>query len=506
MHLPILIAIALVGHAPGLIGLLIGTGLLVGMAVGSYQNLPAALIPAIQQNFLARWAEEGLDSELAYDAICEKSIINAGIGETLTQTRKGRKDPTGALTPLSASSINSNIDNGFSANYGGYSLEQWTFTIYPYGDTEDINLMQSSTMVLDDFEAKARNNGVEARQVMERLARVNLFNAYLSGNTYVRTDNGTNSGTNISVNDIRGFTTVLVQGVPTPVSGSATLACTLTKFAGTGSIAAVVSAAVADATNVSESPGGISGQLTVATLAGAYTAVAGDTLIANNAPAIFRPNAKTATCTLTSADLMTMQLLIAMKTRAALNAVPRLSDGTFLVITDEAVIQQLTADQQFQLLYQGRADSPVIETGFVIGVLGLTFVSTTESYVEPSSANNGALGSGAVGTNAAVLANSTSSTVRRAIMCGAGAIRKGTFEMLPKYLALGASPNHYIDVVDDVAQIIRPPLDRFAQLLTLSWFWGGAFATPTDATATSAIIPTASAALYKRAVVAEVVG
>ena len=73
-------------------------------------------------------------------------------------------------------------------------------------------------------------------------------------------------------------------------------------------------------------------------------------------------------------------------------------------------------------------------------------------------------------------------------------------------LALGASPNHYIDVVDDVAQIIRSPLDRFAQLSTLSWFWGGAFATPTDATATSAIIPTASSALYKRAVVAEVVG
>lgn len=476
------------------------------MAVGSYQNLPTVLVPAIQQNFLARWAEEGLDSELAYDTICEKGVVNAGIGETLTQTRKGRKDPTAALTPLNPASINANIDNGFSANYGGYSLEQWTFTISPYGDTEDINLMQSSTMVLDDFEAKARNNGVEARQVMERLARLNLFNAYLSGNTYVRTDNGTNSDTNISVNDIRGFTSALSNGVPTAVSSGNPLVCTLTKLASGLTISASVTGATADATNVSETPGGISGQLTVSTLTGSYVPLAGDALIANNAPAMFRPNARITTPALTSADLMTMQLLIAMKTRLALNAVPRLSDGTYLVIADEAVIQQLTADQQFQLLYQGRADSPVIETGFVINVLGLTFVSTTEAYVQPSSVNDGSLGSGAVGTNAQVLTNSPSAAVRRAIMCGAGAIRKGTYEMLPKYLMLGASPNHYIDVVDDVAQIIRSPLDRFAQLSTLSWFWGGAFATPTDATATTAIIPTASAALYKRAAVAEVVG
>lgn len=473
------------------------------MAVGSYQNLPAALVPAIQQNFLAPWVEEGLDTEFAYRAICEDGIINAGIGETLTQSRKGRKDPSAALTPLTPANINANIDNGFSANYGGYALEQWTFTVQPFGDSEDINLMQSSTMILDDFESKARNNGVQAATVIERLSRNALFQSYLGGNTYVRSDDGTNSDVKIIVDDITGFEDALVQGVLTPVSGSNTLAATLTKFADGSTVAVTITGATADATNVSERKalGGVSGYLTVTALAGSYTPAAGDVLIASTAPAMFRPAGVLSTPGLVSTSLMTMQLLIAMKTRLALNGVPRLADGTYLFVSDDAVMQQLYADQQFQLLYQGRHDSDVIKNGFVIkDLLGITFATTTESVPEQSSS---ATGSGAVGTNAEILKGVSGGVVRRGILLGAGAIRKGNYEMLTKYLAM-QSPNHYIDVVDYIAQIVRGPIDRYAQLSTLSWFWGGAFATPSDATATTAIIPTASAALYKRAAICEV--
>ena len=47
------------------------------------------------------------------------------------------------------------------------------------------------------------------------------------------------------------------------------------------------------------------------------------------------------------------------------------------------------------------------------------------------------------------------------------------------------------------------PLDRLAQIVAQSWFWVGGFVTPTDATATTTIIPTAGAQYLKRAVVIE---
>lgn len=470
---------------------------------GTFSSLPTAIQAAEQQNFLARWAEEGLDSELAYRAVCQEMIVNAGIGETITRTRKGRKaPPTASLNPAT---INSNIDNGFSANYGGYAIEQYTLTIYPEGDTADVNILQSTVLILDQLEAELRNNGVQAAQRLERLARLNLYGAYVSGNTYVRSDisGDTNTDTNIVVNDIRGFQTVLVNGVPTPVSGTNTLACVLTKLASGASITATVTAVTPDGTNASDTPDGISGQLTVSTLASSYSPLAGDVLIASSAPAIYRPNGKNSTCSLSIADVFSMQLLLAMRTGLRADAIPTLPDGTYLFIADMFTMQQLFADQDFKLLYQGsRTESDVFENGFVIKLLGVTFVETTEAYIELSSA---ATGSGAAGTNAAILPNSPTNKVLRPVMVGADAIVQGHYEMMTKYLEMQDGPNHKIMLINHVAQILRHQLDRFAQLMTASWFWGGGFTVPTDITATTTIIPTASSALYKRAAVAEIV-
>jgi len=53
---------------------------------------------------------------------------------------------------------------------------------------------------------------------------------------------------------------------------------------------------------------------------------------------------------------------------------------------------------------------------------------------------------------------------------------------------------------------VRAPLDRLQQIVAQSWFWIGGFVAPTDATATSVIIPSAGAQYLKRAVVIEHVG
>jgi hypothetical protein len=61
-------------------------------------------------------------------------------------------------------------------------------------------------------------------------------------------------------------------------------------------------------------------------------------------------------------------------------------------------------------------------------------------------------------------------------------------------------------LVNNVAQIVRPPIDRMLRVISMTWTWIGDFTCPTDNTATPLIIPTASNATYKRAVVIETAG
>jgi hypothetical protein len=196
-----------------------------------------------------------------------------------------------------------------------------------------------------------------------------------------------------------------------------------------------------------------------------------------------------------------MQLLLAAKTGLRNNGVPTLPDRTYGVLLPPGSMQELYADQDFKLLYQGaREESAVFADGFYIKLLGLHFRETTEAYVQQSSAT---ANSGAAGTNAAILANDTTGVVLRPVMFGADAIVQGHYEMMQKYLEMQDAPLHKVIVVDHVAQILRGALDRFAQLFSASWFWGGGFTVPSDITATNTIIPTASAALYKRCAVIE---
>ena len=93
------------------------------------------------------------------------------------------------------------------------------------------------------------------------------------------------------------------------------------------------------------------------------------------------------------------------------------------------------------------------------------------------------------------------------IVLGAEAIIQGDFEGLETWLNReGVTPIGDAFLVNGVAQIIRPPLDRLQQTASQTWTWIGDFAVPTDLTATTNIIPTASNALYKRSVVVEHAG
>ncbi len=459
----------------------------------NFSWLPANLAGELQQGFLERELEEGLDSVLAYRATAVSETIPCSIGETLTRRRKGRKAPT--RTPLPVSTLNA-LDNGLTP--ASYAMEQYQFTMQPYADTVDVDLLGTEATIADDFIANSRNNGVQAAQSRELIARYKLFSAYLGANSRVRTDLGASTTTTCHVDDIRGFTLTWVNGVITPVSASNTITVQEYAVGGSGVTQTLtVSAAVADATNASSAPDGISGVLT---FAAATAPVNGDALVASFAPTVKRPAGHLTTAQMTVQDTLTLGLLQDAVASLRANAVPTQADGTFHVILDDISHRQLMADQDFKVYFASRQDSEVIKRQDVYVMLGMTFIPTANAYVQlPKTDANG--GSGGTTTS------QVTSTIRRPIVLGGECLIEGNFEGLETFLSRqGVSPIADTMLVDNVLQIVRPPLDRLNRFASLSWHWIGDYAVPTDVTATPSIIPTASNAAWKRAVVVEHAG
>jgi hypothetical protein len=466
--------------------------------MGSFTNFPPQLAGLLQQGFLEREAEEGLDSILAYRRAALQETIHARIGESLTRTRKGRKAPV--TTPMNPAT-NTGLDNGLTSST--FSIEQYSFTMFEYGDTVDTNIMQELAGIFDELIANSRNNGVQAAQSLERICRYKLFSAYLGGNSYVRTDLGASTSTTCHVNDITGFTTVVVNGTVTPISSANPITVNETAVAAGGvNQTLTVTAAIPDATNMSATPSGISGTLT---FSAATAPVNGDALIAATAPKILRPFSRPTTAQLQGSDMLTMGLCFDAVAYLRDNGVPPMSDGTHHIILDNTSLRQLFADQDFKVLFAASYRSEQYRDGDIIQLAGLTFIPTTETYVQPANQQWNGTTYGAVGT--ATGSAAVGNRVRRPIVLGAECIIQGDFEGMETWLAReGVNAIGDVFLVNGVAQILRPPLDRLQQFCSLSWTWIGDFAVPSDVTANSTIIPTASNAQFKRALVIEHVG
>lgn len=447
----------------------------------------AAIQAAQQQNFLQRSAEEGLDSNLAWRRVATRERIPAGIGSTLTLTRKSRVAPiTTPATPQSTIPTDTAPAQ--------FTIEQYTLTMYDWqGAPGNIDAVQNQAGIFDQLVAISRNSGVQAAQTKERVAQSALYNAYLSGNTRVRVDLGAGGTTSCYVDDIRGFQNVLVNGVVTALGGGVTMTVQeIANTAGGVTQTLTVSAATAEVTNHSTTPGGISGHLT---FSAATTPVGGDQLLAQNNPTIIRPQGRLTTADLVGGDTMNVQMLLDMKAQLENNAVPMFEGGYYELIADPTTIRQLFADQDFKVYFAGREQSDEVRKGFISDLFGIRITPTTEALIQLPTTNT------ANGYTDAVNVK-----VARPMLIGAEALIEGTFMGLDNYLRdLQGNPGVvHAEQVDDTVQLCRYPTDMFARWYTFAWDWIGGYAVPTDLTATASIIPTSNSALFKRAIVAEI--
>jgi hypothetical protein len=188
---------------------------------------------------------------------------------------------------------------------------------------------------------------------------------------------------------------------------------------------------------------------------------------------------------LQATDTMTMSLLLDAVAVLRKNAAPDIA-GAYSCYLDPVSARQLFADPDFKQLFQGATSaSQVFRKGMVNDFLGLRFMPTTEAFVQahPSIA----------GLN-----------VRRPIICGQGALVEGDFEGMGEEDA--GDPLAFVSQVDGIMHVTRAPMDRLQQIIAQSWYWIGGFCAPSDTTATTSIVPTATSAAFKRAVMLEHVG
>lgn len=430
-------------------------------------NIPASLQAAIQQGFLEREFREGLNSALAYRRVADRELIAINVGETITKTRAGLKAPI--TVPLLASG-NTNLDNGLTPTPS--TIEQYTLGMNLYADSIDLNVVTSQVGIANQFLLNSRINGTQARQSLDRIARNALFAAYLGGQTVVRTTLGS-ANVAISVDNVAGFLTVLVNGVMVPVSTTNTVPGVVV-----GSDLYTLVGAAADAVNVSVTPGGISGVLTFSATVTTADGTALNQVLHPNAPALHRPSSVLTARALTSANLLTLSVIEDSVAQLRNNTG---YDGLIDCYLDNVSVRQLFADPDFKQIYQGQYGAKPSDTwrkGQVFELFGVTFTPTTEALVQANGSVN----------------------IRRPILCIPGALVEGDFAgMTDKAKDMGGG-NADVSMIDDVVQIVRGPLDRLQQIIAQSWFWIGGFVAPTDVTANSAIIPTAGAQYLKRAV------
>ena len=452
------------------------------------QNFPTQLQPIVQQGFLAREFQDGLTSRLGFRAIADRETFPNRIGESITKTRKGLKAPV--TSPMSPSS-NTNFDNGLSPT--SWSVEQYILSINQYGDTIDLNMVAEGVGIASQFLANAKTNGLQAMQSLDRLARNALFGGtqggvggYLGGNTRVITTLGAAS-TTIHVDDIRGFQTIFTaQGQIAPTGSTAGMVVTV------GADAYTLIGTTADSVNVSTAPGGISGTLTFSTNVSVSDGTTGQAIVASTAPLVLRPNGRMTTANLTAplgtygasnyvpGDTLGIQTVLSAVAALRSNNVPTIN-GSYNCYVDDAQLLGLFRDADFKYLYRGAYGSEAYQAGSVIELLGVRFVPTTEAPQQSS------LGAG---------------LIHRAIVCGQGALIEGDFANMGN-MDIPDAEQSLLEVVDGVCMVTREPLDRLKQVIAQSWYWIGGFALPTDLTANTTIIPTATNSYLKRAVIVE---
>jgi len=453
-------------------------------------NLPLAIQSMIQTGFLDRNLYEALQARLGFRMVAERESFGAEIGETVTKTRTGLLP---AVTTPSAPAALTDLQSGMAPQ--GYGVEQFLLRVDQFNGTMPLNVVTSRVAIGNQYLLNARKLAEQAARSVDTIARNRLFDAYLGGNTVVSATLGA-AGTTVHVDDVRGFYSLVgSNGQVVPVSSTNPLSVAV------GSDNYPLVSVVADGpapsfggpqflvysgtgANTSASFNGISGTLTFSSNVSVADGTEGVAVIAANAPLIFRPDGSTSTGALGTTGksaLLTIDAILQAKSTLEANNVPTCDDGLYACFADPLHLTGIYRDPAFQSFTRGRLDSEEYRQGAIAELLGVKIIKTNQNPAQKVAAG----------------------TVRRAIVCGMGALVEGAFTGTGYAAAEAVGDDELISVVDGIAHVTREPIDALKQIVTQSWSYIGGFTAPTDALTTPSVLATATASAWKRAAIVE---
>ena len=447
------------------------------------QNLPSSIQSVIQLGMLEHQFKRPLVAKLGFRAIADREDFMAGIGETLTKTRTGLLP---AITTAVPPAANSDLTSGLTPQ--NYSVEQYILSINQYMANMQLNFVTAKVAIDSLYLRNAYALGEQAFRSVDTLAANALFNTYQGGNSRVRVTLGAAAVT-ISVDDIRGFqNTTNASGQVVAISAGFPVNVTV------GANVYSLTGSVADGSNVSTSPGGISGTLTFAAAVTVADGTAGNPVVSAVAPVVIRPTvtasgiqaataAQISAANDVNAAKLTMQMILQGKATMSANGVPVVdATGMYHMYLDPLQAIGLYSDGAFQQFFRGQVTTEEYRQGVVAELLGVRIIETNLNPIQLLSG---------VGT------------VRRGLLCGQGALVEGVFTSAGYADTAGVEDNGDVEMVDGIAHITRSPIDAAMQVITQTWSYMGGFAVPSDITTNPNTIPTASNSAFKRAIVLE---
>lgn len=452
-------------------------------------GVPTGLQSLIQQNTLERMFRDAAFPLLQYRAEALAEVWATNLGERHIFTRTG-------LMPVDINAL----DPGKDPEPGGYGTEQWAAEAAQYGKSIPTHMPSNYVALAPLVARNAQTLGLNAGQTLNRKARNALYQAYLQGEAMVTLAVGVGV-LQIRVSTLNGFTERIQNGTINPVSPANPVPVI---FTGTEPTNFVVAAVPEDSTK----PLG-RGTITLATATTIGVAIR-EGVLSTLRSLRLRVGAGATVDALTSANILTLNDVIAAVTRLRDMNIPTHPDGRYHVHLTPQGEQELFADNHWQRIHQSLPDSVAYRDFVVNDQIGCYFLRNTENpnVNTVSATQNNAGGAGGAKTAPEVggeVTNAAGLNIRRALVTGgASLIEKYIDESqyITEAGVLGKIGNFSVInggvaiMTDRIRFILKAPQDDLQQIVKMIWSWSGDFAVPSDAL-------TGDLARYKRGVVIE---
>jgi hypothetical protein len=457
--------------------------------------MPAQIADLIQTGALERAFHDSLFPTIQFRAEAVSEEFPSGAGEEIIMSRPGllpavTKPLTPGEDPLPTPMI----------------YEQWVARIQQFGATMDTHMPTSTVAAANLFLTNIRQQGLQAGMSVNRIARNNLFRAYLAGNTVATAAIGA-TDTTIAVASLNGFIDVLLPNVsarPQPVSATYALPIDV----GTG-VAKKRCYVIGFTPNDPADVYG-PGQLLLSAAVGAAF-VARSPIVSVYASRIVRPSGGTSVDSIAATDTFLLQQVINAVAYLRRHNVTPHDDGFYHAHISPLTNAQIFSDPVYQRLNQSLPDGAAYREGFIGQTSGIMFFLNTDA---PETTNTGSLVS--TGTSSFYapdlgneIVNANGVPIGHTILTGKGAL-------VEKYLDEGlftteagiTGKTGMFDIVnngvaimtDRIRLIMRAPVDRMQQKVSHTWSITTSFTPPSD------ILAPSGPERFKRAIVLQHAG